>query len=448
VTKKLVFALCLLLYFAPELLSAEVYSLNELYRVALERSEVIKVAEEDLYISERDKDSALADLIPTLSAFGYHTRYTDAKTSSGFLLQPDYTNEWGTKLGTTYSLGGREFTNLKIAQDGIDQSAFDLHSVREGYLLNVAVQYYAVLRAKREIEIAAANVQRLTKQRDVARKRLEVGESIKTDVLRAEAELADAQSELITSENTLKVANNVLAKTVGIREEYDVREPQPGIDYRDPDNGDITLDFLKGECTNPITECLKQLALSERSEIRSLMVQKDIAERSVASAKSSYWPDLSLEGIYSKQENEPSRSFELNEQVYGVLRLDFPFYEGGAKKAAVSKAHAKLRQTKYYLSDLKQQISKEVENTYIVATTAVAVLKTRQAAVKFAQENYNLVSKQFQYGLADSVDVIDANTRLITSEREIVNAEYVYQLALLTIKRVTGTLLKTVVSSQ
>jgi outer membrane protein len=304
------------------------------------------------------------------------------------------------------------------------------------------------LRVKREIEIAAANVQRLTKQRDAAKKRLEVGESIKTDVLRAEAELADAQAELITSENTLKVAYNALAKTVSITEEYDVREPQPGIDYRDPDRGDIALDVLNGECTDPVTECLTQLALRERSEVRSLMVQKDIAERRVASARSSYWPDLTLEGVYAKQENEPSRSFELSEQVYGVLRLDFPFYEGGAKKAEVSKAHAALRQTKHNLSDLKRQITNEVEDTYIAAMTAAAVLNTRRAAVKFARENYNLVSKQFQYGLADSVDVIDANTRLVTSEREIVNAEYVYQLALLTLKRVTGILLNSVVGSQ
>ena len=92
------FILFTMLMLIPCSLYAEVYSLNELFRLALERSEVIKIAEEDLYISEREKDSALADLIPTLSAFGYHTRYSDAKTSSGLLLQPDYTNEWGAKI--------------------------------------------------------------------------------------------------------------------------------------------------------------------------------------------------------------------------------------------------------------------------------------------------------------------------------------------------------------
>jgi outer membrane protein TolC len=43
---------------------------------------------------------------------------------------------------------------------------------------------------------------------------------------------------------------------------------------------------------------------------------------------------------------------------------------------------------------------------------------------------------------------MDANTRLVTSERELLNAQYVYVLELLQLKRVTGTLLKSVINIQ
>jgi outer membrane protein len=424
------------------------YSLDDLYRLALERSETIKIAEEDLYISAREKDRAVADLIPTLSAFGQHTRYSDAKLASGFLLQPDSTDEWGLRLNNTYSLGGREFTALDISRQGIEQSRFDLHAVKEGYLLEVAVQYYDVLRAEREIEIAAANVQRLTTERDAAKKRLEVGTAIKTALLRAEAELADAQSELIRSENILKISKNLLAKTVGISGDYKVKEPRIGIDVKMPENGEIDLSFLMDDCQMAALDCLKEKALAGRAEIQSLIIQTDITEDSIELAKSTYWPDLSVEGVYAREENDPSRTFELKEQVYGVLRLDFPFFEGGLKKAEVSEAKSRHRQAEYSLSDLKRKVIVELENSYIAATTAASVLKPRQAEVEFAKENYNLVSKQFQYGLADSVDVMDANTRLVTSERELLNARYVYVLALLRLQRDTGTLLNSVVRGQ
>jgi outer membrane protein len=61
---------CFLLVFVPYRLSAEEYSLDDLYRLALKQSETIKISEEDLYISERGKDKTFAVLFPTLSAFG------------------------------------------------------------------------------------------------------------------------------------------------------------------------------------------------------------------------------------------------------------------------------------------------------------------------------------------------------------------------------------------
>jgi outer membrane protein len=381
-------------------------------------------------------------------AFGQHTNYSKEIRSSGFLLQPKYTNEWGLRIDNTYSVGGREFTALDMSKQGVEQSRFDLYAIREEYLMRVAVQYYDVLRAKREIEIAAANVKRLTTERDAAKKRLEVGSALKTALLRAEAELADAQSELIRTENVLKIAKNILAKTVRIKGEYDVKEPRIGIDVKVPENGEIDLSDLIGDCSKPPQECLNELALSERAEIKSSTIEKDIAEENIKLTKSTYWPDFSIEGVYFREENDPSRTFELNEQIYAGLRLDFPFFEGGLKRAQVSEAKSRYRQAEYSLTDLKDDIRVEVENSYIVATTAASVLKPREAEVEFARETYNLVSKQFQYGLADSVAVIDANTRLLTSERELLNAQYVYVLEILRLRRVTGMLLKSVVGSQ
>jgi outer membrane protein len=80
--------------------------------------------------------------------------------------------------------------------------------------------------------------------------------------------------------------------------------------------------------------------------------------------------------------------------------------------------------------------------------TLSGVLEKLQAESAYAADNYNSVSKQFEYGLANSIDVMDANTLLVTSERELANAKYDYQLALLRLKSATGTLLKTVNSTQ
>jgi outer membrane protein len=447
--KKILFIFVLFFTVSPSSgLSAGEFSLDDLFRIALERSEIIKIAEEDLYLSGLEKNKALAVLFPKLSAFGEHIRYSEEKRQTGFLLQPDHTNEWGFRLDETLSLGGKQFTTYKITKEGAKKSGFDLHAIKENYLFNVATQYYIVLRAKKGGDIARVNVQRLIKHRDAAKTRLEVGEATKTALLRAEAELAGARSDLIKAENNLQIGKTTLAKTVGLKSDYDVQEPDAEMNYTVPVQEVIDAELSIQDCQQSAVTCLKEVAMSERAELKSMAIQKSIAEKEIKAAKSSYWPDIAVEGVYFRQENEPSSSFGLKERIYGGLRVDFPFFEGGLRLAEVSEAKAKLRQAEYSLTDLGNTIRQEVENSYLMVTREASVLKHLSAEAAYAMDNFNSVSKQFQFGLTDSVDVMDANTLLVTSERELANAEYTYQLAILRLKRVTGILLKTVISNE
>ena len=74
----------------------------------------------------------------------------------------------------------------------------------------------------------------------------------------------------------------------------------------------------------------------------------------------------------------------------------------------------------------------------------MSVLKSLEDQLKFANDNYNAVSKQFKYGLANSIDVMDANTLLVTSETELAKSIYNKQLAGLNVERAKGTFLKTI----
>jgi outer membrane protein len=445
--KKVVFFLLLIFFYAHILYAQDItqqtaenarlheYSLGDLFSLALERAEEIKISAEDLYIALRGKDKAISALLPTLSAFGDYRRYSERKmSSSGFAIQPDSTSSWGLRADQSISLGGREFISYKIAKHSIAKGKLDLRAVKEEYLLAVAAAYYDLLKSKKAYEIAAADVERLTKHRDAARIRLQVGEATKTVLLRAQAELAHSNSELIRAENGLRLAKSVLARTVGINRDYDIKESE------------LTLDpvFETVGCQLPHLECLKERSIAERDDLRSSAVQKKIAQKRIEYAKGSYWPTLSLEGIYVRTKNEPSASFEITERVYGGLRLDFPFFEGGLRRAEVSEAEAKQRQSELDYNNLLKSVEIEVEDAYLDFVTQKSILKSFQEQLVYAQDNYHLVSKQFDFGLADSIDVMDANTLLVTAERELSNAEYDYQLAVIKVRRATGTLLKTV----
>lgn len=438
-SKKAKVMICALTFFicigfsVTENLFAEVYSLDDLYRIALERAERIKISEEDLFVAERGKDKALSLLFPKLSAFGTYTRYSEAKiTGQGWAIQPDWSASWGLRLDQSLSLGGRELSAFNISKENIEKSGYDLDAVREDYLLSVASAYYDVLRAKKALEIANANVDRLRKHRDAAAIRLKVGEVTKTDLLRAEAELSGGQSELVRAENNLKLTKAILARVVGLNEDYDIKEPDA--------KGERVEDY--------VLSSLKEKAFSERVELKSANLQKKIAENQVKYAKGSYWPSLSIEGVYSRRDEDPASPFFLEESIYGGLTLNFPFFEGGLRKAEVRESKAKQRQTVLAFEDLKKTIGVEVDNAYLDMMTQKGILKSLQDEVSYATENYNSISKQYQFGLANSIDVIDANTLLITSERQLADATYNFQLSILSLKKATGTLLKTVLAKK
>ncbi|MDI6891035.1 MAG: TolC family protein [Thermodesulfovibrionales bacterium] len=410
---------------------AEEYSLEDLYRIALERAERIKISEEDLYIAEKGKDKALSVLLPKLSTFWDYTRYSEAKTTgTGWIIQPDYSTSWGLRLDQSMSLSGRELKAFKISKENIEKSGYDLYAVREEYLFSVSSAYYDVLRAKKALEIARANVERLIKHRDAAAIRLKVGEVTKTDLLRAEAELSGAQSEMVKAENNLKLAKAVLARIVGIYEEYTLKET--------PLEEPVYL-FLPS---------LREEARMQRAELKSSELQKKIAEDQVKYAKGAYWPTLSVEGVYLRKDEDPASSFFLKESIYGGLTLNFPFFEGGLRRAEVREAKARQRQSELIYEDLRKTINIEVENAYLDFMTQKGVLKSLEDEVTFARDNYNSISRQYEFGLANSIDVIDANTLLLTSERQLSDAQYNYELAILRVERATGTLLKSVVSQQ
>ncbi|MEW6107903.1 MAG: TolC family protein [Nitrospirota bacterium] len=408
------------------------FTLEELYRIAFERAEKIMISEEDLYIAETGKDKAVSVLLPKLSAFGNYTRYTKDKTSSsGSGIQPESSASWGLRLDQSFSLSGRELTAFKISKENIQKSRYGLYEVKEAYLLDVSSSYYDVLRARKALEIAEANVERLTKHRDAAKIRLKVGEVTKTALLRAEAELSGAQSELVQAQNGLKLTKAVLARIVGLEGDYDLVETKDSIQYSKEGEGEATV------------ESLKQKAMSERSELKSLELQKKISEKEVAYARGAYWPTLSVEGVYSRREDEPDSFSDNRESIYGGLNLNFPFFEGGLRIAEVNEAKAKQRQAELAYKDKRKDIGIEVENAYLDLKTQEGVMEKFRDQVAYARDNYNAVSKQFEYGLANSLDVMDANTLLVTAERQLSDAKYNYQLSVLKLQKATGTLLKT-----
>jgi len=410
---------------APAIIFAEEYTLDDLYRIALAHSEIVKVAEENLVISEIGKDKAFSYLLPRLTATGDVTQYSEKKFSdAGSLIQPESGSSWGVQLNQTVSLSGRELTALGISRQFVTKSKYDVTAVREDYLLRfVASAYYNVLMARKVLEIAESNLERLSKYRDAAEKRLRIGEVTKTALLRAEGELSGAKSDRLQAQNGLELAVAVLARNVGIKDDFTLREGAAA----------------EGEV--PAVNVFRERAFAMRADLKSMEVQKQIAADQIKYAEGAFWPTVSAFAGYAGADQYPSTSGLNREGIYGGVALNFPFFEGGLRRAEVSEAKARERQAAFFYEDLKKGIGIEVQTAYLDLVTQKGILQFLDDQLAFARDNYQAVARQFDFGLSNSLDVLDANTLLVSAETKAVSAVYNYRLALLRMKKATGTLL-------
>ena len=190
------------------------------------------------------------------------------------------------------------------------------------------------------------------------------------------------------------------------------------------------------------------MAISGRADLKSLEVQKKMAEKQIEYAKGAFWPTVTASGVYTSSDQIPSTQTLVRDSTYGLLSLNFPFFEGGLRRADLKDARTRERQSVLAYEDFKKSVLVEVQGAYLDLVTQKGTLKYLEDQVVYARDNFNAVAKQFEFGLAQSLDVMDANTLLVTAERNLSQAVYNYQVAILRMKRATGTLLKAVVGDQ
>ncbi len=414
--------ICMLAVAQPGGGRAQEYTLSDLFRIGVENSNRVKISAENISIAELDKSRALSVLVPRLTAFGSYTQFDRSKSASSdsIVIQPDNQATWGVRLDQAFTVNGRELTAYNIAKEGISRNRFDYQAVREDYLISIAVAYYDVLKSRKGLDIANANLERLTAYRNAANIRLKVGEVTKTVLLRAEGELSGARSDQIRAQNQLELAKAVLVRVTGIPSNFALKEEK-----------------FEMPATAPLAQ-VQDKAIKQRPELKSLEVQKKIAEDQVRYAKGAYWPQLGLAAVYGGADQNPSGSTFNKESRYAIASLNFPLFEGGLRKAEVNQSISRLRQSELTLNDMAQTVRVEVENVYLDLETQKGMLQFLGDQLTFARDNYNAVSRQFEFGLASSLDVIDANNLLLSAERQLADASYNYQLAILRLQRATG----------
>ena len=414
----------LLLYAPDRAQSAErVVTLEEAYRLALENHEDLGIARENLSQARADLTKSVARILPNITAEGSYTRFTESKSSSnGFVTQPESSTAAELRLTQPLYSGGREWAVQRQAKLQIQSETKGLEGAAESVMLETGRAYYGVLKAQKDVEIKRAALKRAEERLEVADARFTVGEVTKSAVLRARAELAGAEAELLKSLNNLDNSRVLLARLTGIDGAFSLVEP--------PAQGSVLL----------VPERLIERALEERSDYTRLVLQEKAASESIQIARAGFKPSLKLEGVYSWRDQDPQTTFFQKESASGTLRLTYPIFEGFLRKAELADARSEFREAELIRLGLKRNIAVQVNEAINNIKAIDSLIESFRRQVAFAEEDYSMVFEQFKFGVATTLDVIDADTVLVSAQTSFASATYDLEVAKLNLKFVTGTL--------
>ncbi|MDY6831281.1 MAG: TolC family protein [Thermodesulfobacteriota bacterium] len=276
---------------------------------------------------------------------------------------------------------------------------------------------------------AEENLERLEQHRAAVKARLRLGVVTRPDVYRVEAELSSAQADLTDARNARYLAESSLGRAVGL---------EGGFSLVSPDTMEIT----------PLAAAslaqLQHQALRQRADLKAGRVAEKMAQSQIKLEKSAYWPTVSLEGGYTSTEADPEVFAPEDESIYGSVMVNVPIFDGGLRKANTGTARAELEKARLGRASLEKDIRVEVEQAWRELFSKLERRNALADKLRFAGENFNAVSKQFDNGLATSIDRIDANTLYTQAAKELAAAEYACAVAGLRLEKAAGTFLETV----
>jgi outer membrane protein TolC len=160
---------------------------------------------------------------------------------------------------------------------------------------------------------------------------------------------------------------------------------------------------------------LRQAALDNRPELAELQHLSRASQAQARAASSDRWPTLSFgaDGGIQGEEYEFGRG---SNYATVSLLLNWTFFDGGARRAAVRQAKATARKTAVQLDELSQQVQLEVQQSLDRLETSADSLATAEARADAARAAFRIASRKRDEGVISQVEFIDARSSLTSAE--------------------------------
>jgi outer membrane protein TolC len=178
-----------------------------------------------------------------------------------------------------------------------------------------------------------------------------------------------------------------------------------------------------------------QRAYATRPDYQAAMQQVRAAERFRGAAAAERYPAVSLSGNYGDIGPNPGNSHGTFE-VAGSLNI--PIFQGGRVRGDILQAEATLRQRRQELESLRGQIDYDVRAALLDLAAASDQVQVARSSVQLANQTLQQAQDRFAAGVADNLEVIQAQESVAQANENYISSLYSHNLAKVSLARALG----------
>jgi len=400
----------------------QVLTLRDAIELALSQQPTIRSADQSRVAAQARIPEAQSAYYPRIDWVTSIGRAQSFSTTQGGTVQGNSTQTALQARQLIYDFG-KTGAVVDEARAGARVADGELERVREIVVQSVRTAYFSLLQARRLVRVADASLERAELNLKSARGFFEVGTKPKSDVTKAEVEVANARVNVIRARNLVRLAEASLANALGLAATTPVE----------------IEDILTYEPVALDPAALLAEALQARPELRQAQARLDAARAQFAGAKAGYWPDFNVTANYGGSTTDPSLSLFFDQDTWSVAaNLSWNIFQGFFTQHRVRETRALVETARANAEVFELQVRLEVEQSYIAVTEAAERIGATDKAVESARENLRLAQGRYDAGIGTILDLTDAQLSLTQAEAEQIRALTDFRIGLAVLDRSVG----------
>ncbi|MEQ8344517.1 MAG: TolC family outer membrane protein [Sneathiellaceae bacterium] len=299
--------------------------------------------------------------------------------------------------------GGVTTASTRAAEAQVEAARALLTSTEQSVLLTTVTAFFDVLQNQALVRLQQNNVQVLERQLEASEDRFRVGEITRTDVAQAEARLSLARSNLITAEGNLVNSRATYEQAVG---------HLPG----NLETPDLPPDLPKA------VEAAIEEGLNINPDLQQAKFTEQQSRHTIRATSGQLLPSVSVTGSAERDDESTTSNLTTN-ALSLVASVSVPLYQSGSVYSSVRQARQLNSQDRVEIDQTRRSVVQSVTQAWENLQTARSTIEAQRAQIAANRIALDGVIQEAQVGTRTTLDVLNAEQELLSSQVSLVQAE-------------------------